>query len=318
MAIYIIQAPYGAVHTFPSCASLFQKRIAEQTGIPTHLQEIRPSFVSEKLKICNLPVHHYILFSRDSGRTFKIKIGTCRAEFFVKAHATTPVMELIHQLQQQVMMDLSKFALYDKQKQLSSEQVADEIENTELTLLPPPRDGEVLLFIKTMTGAEYPLNVPSHFTCDKLKGMIWERDGLPEDQQRLIAFPQRIGKQLEDAKTISEYQFVKGTVVHLMLRLRGGMFHKTSTGVLTDGCKVPHPEIVNHDTITIINDGKEIVVSIEPFYSVKAVKLLLDELAPIGTLTLYKGDLILEDNRTLLYYGIEYGDSLNLTITVEE
>eukprot|EP01025_Chloroclados_australasicus_P060987 TRINITY_DN7911_c0_g1_i1.p1 TRINITY_DN7911_c0_g1~~TRINITY_DN7911_c0_g1_i1.p1 ORF type:complete len:322 (-),score=30.43 TRINITY_DN7911_c0_g1_i1:326-1291(-) len=76
----------------------------------------------------------------------------------------------------------------------------------------------IQIFVRSLAGRLLTIELPHYCLVTDLKQRIQDKEGTPSGQQRIIFN----GMQLEDSNTLSKYDIQQHSLVHLVLRLRGG------------------------------------------------------------------------------------------------
>jgi len=183
-------------------------------------------------------------------------------------------------------------------------------------------DEEFPIFARTTDGKNIRLMVLSSNTVEKLKQKIQAKERIPSNRQRIFFS----GKELEDNRTLSEYDIQAGTTIHLVGPPVQDIQIEASTIAGTLKLRSPKSHVQSAQTSEHFDDevqifvknllGKSIAIKISPRDTVESLraKVYAKEDIPPSEQRLLYGGKQLEDGRQLLDYNIAKESTIHLVL----
>jgi len=164
---------------------------------------------SVRMKVEEMKEMTITVKAKKTGETFTIGVEACEKVIDVKA-----------KIEKKVGIPSDQLSLFFDDRLLKDYEILWDLhvhEGSTLCFLQRLQGG-MEIKVTTLGGKIFSVSIDPGATIDELKTEILEVEGVPLDQQRLIF----AGKQLEDGHTLGDYNIQKGSILHLVLRLRGG------------------------------------------------------------------------------------------------
>ena len=209
---------------------MFQKKLAnknkeeenESRQLPIIIQS--PKMPYESQELTNKPI--------DQGEIIQVKIRSGETVMNIDCTMFYTILDLKRKIKKETKIPLNNQELYyrkfsaSQHYHLVSNQTklksVFEKDNYNMILYRPDSGGQI--FAKSLTGGTITIVCSFDDTIDCLKQKIQDTANIPIYHQRIIY----AGRQLEDGYILKNYGISREATIHLVLRMRGGMFHVTS------------------------------------------------------------------------------------------